>query len=76
MHIAGLLVSLGFLPMDENLHDNACFETRETTHRETRKRVERNPIIITTHGGVRGYSRIRAGDGAQSLTGNKAQGDG
>ena len=28
MHIAGLLASLGFPPMDENLHDNAVIDLR------------------------------------------------
>ena len=45
-------------------------------HREVRKRVERDSITITAHNGARGYSWISAGDGAQSLSRNKAQGDG
>ena len=45
-------------------------------HREARKQVERNPITITAHCGARDYSRIRASDGAQSLSRSKAQGDG
>ena len=41
-------------------------ETTQRRHREARKWVERNPIIITAHSGARGYSRIRAGDGTHS----------
>ena len=32
MHIAGLLASLGFPPMDENLHDNVNIEKATHAH--------------------------------------------
>ena len=55
--------------------DTRAFKHRRP-HREARERAERDSITITAHGGARGYSRIRVGDGAQSLSKVKAQGDG
>ena len=40
------------------------------------ERVERDFIPIAAHGGAGGYSRIRAGDGAQGSLVNETQGYG